>query len=156
MASPKTTWYVRLFNSLDNIPNRYWAWIVAKVLLVVWMLRYLTNVPYWTLDALGVVIFVVFSIASFGAIVSITGMFMSSQPSVMTQRVGPVLEIAGMSLLLAGPLVHALTLFGIVVLNEESTSSLREGPMWQSVAVVALIVVRIVEVFPRYKNENNK
>lgn len=128
---------------LGRLPARHVAWAIAKLIAIVWMLSYVFTAPPQTFAILGWFLWALLPIAAAAGVVSIVGMVISHSPTPGAPRRGLTIELSGLWVMLSGPFAHAVTMFVIMVGGEGTT---RFGPMMQSVFMLAVISVRIVEV----------
>ena len=147
---------VRFLRFFGNLPVQDWGRIVIKFLVVMWIIRYLVNIPAAMTDALSGILSPVFEVAAFGGIVAIIAVFISAQPTEKSQRNGPVIEVAGLLLLMAAPLVFASTQLWIVIQNTVPEAAIHESPVWLGLAIAAVFADRIIEIFPRYKRSSRR
>lgn len=133
-----------------NISGRYWGWLVFKAWVIVWLIVYGCISPAATVVALGVVLWAWIGISVAATLTSMLGMVLAAQPSMRWQRDGPLIEIAGLGVMVFGPLIHVGTLATILVLGL-STSPAVWSPLLQSVVIASAVVARGVEVYPRYR-----
>ena len=146
----------RVLHFFGNLPARDWGRIAVKFLVVMWIVRYLVNVPAAMSDSLGSILAPVFDVAACGGIVAIIAIFISAQPTERCQRNGPVIEVAGLLMLMAAPLVFASTQLWIVIQNTVPEAAIHESPVWLGLAITAIFADRIVEIFPRYKRSSRR
>lgn len=125
---------------------------MAKLTVALWISSYAAFTPSVTYAALGAFVWTTAAVTTAGILMSICGMLIAQQPA--RAFTGKRIETSGILVALAGPAVHAVTMITITVglfLNPEDgvDSTSRIGPFWQSVAIGAFLVVRLVEVRTR-------
>ena len=132
-----------------RLPARHRAWIVAKTSVAIWLLAYAIATPPATTALLGAFLWVWVSVAVTGLAVSVAGMFVALRPA--RAKTGRMVELGGLLIAMAGPLIHAITLGGIMLplFVDGADWTGRLGPLLQSLAIAALLRVRYVEVRDR-------
>lgn len=147
-GEPTTTENVNAL--FHRIPIRYYGWATVKLLIVVWLVRYNLVTPIATANTLGITLAYGSFVAIVGIATSMVGMVLSAWPSPKTQLRGPIFEVIGLLLALAGPLLYAFAMLTIWTQGIVENSQGREGPFWMSCIIAAILMVRIIEVWPRY------
>jgi hypothetical protein len=137
---------------MSRLPARHKAWVVAKLIVVVWIFAYAAFTPAATFAALGGFVWTTAVVTTAGILLSIAGMIVALQPN--RTPLGKRIETSGILVALAGPAVHAVTMVTLTVqllmTPEEGVDPLgRVGPFFQSVCIAGFLVVRLVEVRSR-------
>lgn len=132
-----------------RLPARHRAWVLAKIAVAAWLLVYAIVTPPATSALLGGFVWVWVGVAVSGLALSVVGMYLAIQRG--RAHRGRMLELAGLIVAIAGPLIHALTLCFIIVplYMEGGDWTGRLGPLAQSLAITAFLRVRYVEVRDR-------
>ncbi|MCZ4069231.1 hypothetical protein O1W71_16285 [Microbacterium sp. H37-C3] len=134
---------------MRRLPARHRAWVVAKLAVILWLVVYAIVTPPATSALLGGFVWVWVGVAVAGVVLSVVGMVMAVQRG--HAKRGRMLELAGLILAIVGPLIHAVTLCFIIVplYLDGGDWTGRLGPLGQSVAIIAFLRVRYVEVRDR-------
>lgn len=134
------------------LPARHRAWVAAKLVVVIWVISYAWFTPAVTFAALGAFVWTTAAVTTAGILMSIAGMYVALHP--LRMFLGKRIETSGILVALAGPAVHAVTMVtitvGLFLHPEEGVDPMgRVGPFWQSIAIAAFLIVRLVEVRSR-------
>lgn len=130
--------------TLKKLRPDHWAWLHAKVAIMVWAVLFFMYTPFQLQELLeytiiGLVSFVIV----FGVGASIVGLFMSFSKYTIVARRGENIEIAGLSLALAGPIVYFIARVWLIF-------SIQDGqgiPIAAlAYAITAFLLVRIIIV----------
>lgn len=142
---------MRVRRALRHLPGRHKAWVVAKLMVALWMIVYAIFTPKVTALALGAFIWVTAITATLGIVMSIVGMSIALNPK--RSFIGRVVEMSGLIVAAVGPATHAIVMaaitIGMFMHPDGSDPTARFGPMLQSLAIAAFLTVRYVEVRTR-------
>ena len=135
--------------TLKKLRPDHWAWLHAKVAIMIWAVLFFMYTPFQLQELLEyTIICLVSSVIVFGVGVSIVGLFMSFSKYTTWARRGENIEISGLSLALAGPIVYFLARVWLVF-------SINDGQGIPIAAlaysITALLLVRIVIVVTHRK-----
>lgn len=126
--------------------------MAAKLVVVAWIIAYAAFTPPVTFAALGAFVWTTAAVTTAGIVMSIVGMLIALQP--LRMSLGKRIETSGVLVALAGPAVHAVTMVtitvGLFMHPEDGIDPMsRIGPFFQSLAIAAFLIVRLVEVRTR-------
>lgn len=87
-----------------------WAWVHAKIVIIVWGILFQIYTPAQVDDVLGMTLVrAVSAVTIIGLIISLTGMYMSMSNIIITASRGITIELSGLWLAIAGPLAFSVT-----------------------------------------------
>ena len=136
---------------LKRLTPRHWAWIHFKVALgFVWASCMIAFTPVALQSALGALIPLWMALTIAGTSVSIVGLVMTVSLNAKIVLYGVSIELAGLCLFVAGPLVYFLTQFTLIF---------TEGPENRlaltafAYAMVSVLIYRFVVIVPRFFRE---
>ena len=127
------------------------AWLHAKVALLLWGTLFLFFTPTKIETALGFLAFLVALSIIIGTVTSIIGLYISISQNVDTARRGVNIELAGLYVLLSGPLAYTLT-SAFLIFGPEGDQRLPVTAL--AYAICAFIWIRITLVRIHRKRMN--
>lgn len=142
-----------------RVPGRYVAWLYFKWAGVVWAVAYGVFTPPATAAAFSrewavLVLVLWLSVTFVGAVGSSAAMLVSVLGRGRAQLRGAQAEVALLGLMAVGPLIYMTTQLAIAASPPTETvlePLVRLGAAAQGHWILAAVVVRLVEVIPRYR-----
>ncbi len=129
---------------LKKLRPDHWAWLHAKLAILVWAILFYIYTPYTVSNVLQYVITLLISIFTVvGILISVIGLSLALSNSISRSRHGTNLEISGLWLALTGPLVLCLAFFWIAFDENNGAFTVLASLAY---AVFALLLVRLVIV----------
>lgn len=134
----------RLIAALMRLRLDHWAWIHAKMSLFLWACFFFASTPPQTVDALGITLNrVAACFAIVGAIMSVVGLIISTNPCLQMRHKGYTIELTGLIIAVCGPLTTMVA--HISRIDDDPTSIPRAGFSYTLAAFMlarALVVQR--------------
>jgi hypothetical protein len=136
---------------IRRLSIRHWAWIHFKLTLAAWSVLLVVFTPTVVLGTLGGAVILLVAGATFvGAMVSVLGIVLSAQTG-SAAVVGLSVELAGLFLMLAGPVAYTITQVGLVLTDPSGSQRIALAAF--AYAMCAALLCRILVVAPRRARE---
>lgn len=130
-------------NALKRLRVDHWAWIHAKLALIVWGITYLIYPPIGPLKELGRPLNTTLALFAIGgSITGIYGLIRSTNENPEDGQEGLAVELAGLVIALCGPLTYFVAQVSLI--NNESV---RATVAAFGYAMTSFVLARIVVVF---------
>ena len=129
-------------NALKRLRVDHWAWIHAKIALIVWGVTYLIYPPVGPVNELGRPLNTALALFTIcGSVTGVFGLVMSTDPDPEQRQEGLAIELSGLVVALCGPLTYFVARVGLI-----EDEAVRATVAAFGYTLTAFVIARIVVV----------